>query len=87
PLPLPGQVFAVAELAREGPLPGVGAALSALAGPAARALGELPFDSAYLRYACVADTGRARALGWQPQHSAEDALHELARTGAAAYHP
>jgi UDP-glucose 4-epimerase len=77
-LPLPGQVFAMANLAREGPLPGVGAALSAVAGPAAQALGELPFDSDYLRYACVADTYRARALGWEPQHTAEEALRELA---------
>jgi UDP-glucose 4-epimerase len=78
PLPLPGQVFAAAELAREGPLPGVGAALSAVAGPAAQVLGELPFDSSYLRYACVADTNRVCALGWHSQHTAEEALRELA---------
>lgn len=39
----------------------------------------LPFDSAFLRYSCVADTRRARMLlGWAPHYSAAQALGELA---------
>lgn len=36
---------------------------------------SLPFDPAFLQYACVADTQRAAfELGWTPQHTAVDAL-------------
>lgn len=62
PLPLPGPIFDLADR------PGV-----------AQAVGTLPFDVAFLRYSCVGDTRRARQeLGWTAQHSAEDALRELA---------
>jgi UDP-glucose 4-epimerase len=63
PLPLPGPLFDAAGLL------GGGVSL----------IGELPFDSGFLRYSCVADTRRAgEELGWLPQHSAEEALRELA---------
>lgn len=40
---------------------------------------SLPFDPAFLQYACVADTRRARSeLGWAPQHTAAAAVAELA---------
>jgi UDP-glucose 4-epimerase len=36
---------------------------------------SLPFDPAFLQYACVGDPRRAiNELGWQPQHSAAEAL-------------
>jgi UDP-glucose 4-epimerase len=57
------------------PLPGW--ALGALAPRAARLPGPLapPFGNAYLRYACVADTGAAHAaLGWQPRHTTTSAV-------------
>jgi UDP-glucose 4-epimerase len=39
---------------------------------------SLPFDPAFLQYACVADTTRARSeLGWAPQHTAAKAIAEL----------
>lgn len=83
-LPLPGVVFAAADHAREGQLPGVEALAGALAAPAAGMLAELPFDAPFLRYACVADTRRARELiAWAPQRTSEDALREL----ACAAHP
>jgi UDP-glucose 4-epimerase len=64
PLPAPGLFFDTAGL------------LGARATPLT---GELPFDPAFLRYSCVADTRHAHdALGWQPQHSADAALRELA---------
>ena len=83
-MPLPGVVFAAASHAREGPLPGVEALAGALAAPVAGMLAELPFDAEFLRYACVADTRRARELiAWAPQRTSEDALREL----ACAAHP
>jgi UDP-glucose 4-epimerase len=43
-----------------------------LTGPVRR---SLPFDPAFLQYACVADTHRAtNQFGWQPQHTAAEAL-------------
>jgi hypothetical protein len=79
-LPLPGVVFGADERARAGPLIGVEAVLRAVTVPAAAALAGLPFEAAFLRYGCVADTRRAReTIAWAPQHSAEDALRELSR--------
>jgi UDP-glucose 4-epimerase len=44
---------------------------------------SLPFDPAFLQYACVADTARARdLLGWAPQHTAADAASSLAEGSA-----
>jgi UDP-glucose 4-epimerase len=58
------------------PLPGPLLDIGGLLGGAAA---RLPFEPGFLRYSCVADTGRARdELGWVPQHSAEQALRELA---------
>jgi UDP-glucose 4-epimerase len=69
PLPLPGPLFGAAGLL------GGGAGLT----------GELPFDTDFLRYSCVADMGRAREeLGWLSQHSADEALRELAPEGELA---
>jgi UDP-glucose 4-epimerase len=80
PVPLPGAAFAAFEFSREAP-PGVGALLAAAVAPAVRTLGDLPFDTAYLRYGCVVDTCRARdLLGWEPQYTAEQALREIAPT-------
>jgi UDP-glucose 4-epimerase len=62
PLPVAGPLFRTASL-----LGGV------------RQSGALPGDPNFLRYPCIADTQRAHdLLGWAPQHSAEDALRELA---------
>jgi UDP-glucose 4-epimerase len=45
----------------------------------------LPGDTDFLRYPCIADTRRAHdLLDWTPQHSAEDALRELAPQQAHA---
>jgi UDP-glucose 4-epimerase len=64
PLPLPGPLLDLA---------------SVFGGGAASLTGALPFDPDFLRYSCVADTRRAREeLGWLPQHSADEALRELA---------
>jgi len=61
PLPLPGPVFDITRLLG-----------------AARSIGELPFDIDFLRYPCVADARRARdVLGWEPKHTAEEALRQL----------
>lgn len=44
-----------------------------------------PFDRDYLRFSCVADTGRARReLGWEPVHRAADAVRDLS-AGSQAY--
>jgi len=68
PLPLAGPLFRTASL--------LGGVLPA---------GALPSDTAFLRYPCIADTRRAHdRLGWAPQHSAEDALRELAPQQARA---
>jgi UDP-glucose 4-epimerase len=64
PLPTPGLLFDAVDL---------------LGGRAASLAGALPFDPAFLRYPCVADTHRAyEGLGWQPRYSADEALRELA---------
>ena len=64
PLPLPGPLLGMAGL---------------FGGSAVSLTGALPFDPGFLRYSCVADTGRARAeLGWLPQHTADEALRDLA---------
>lgn len=85
PVPLPSLAFAAVEYARNGPLPGIEALATAVATPLAGLLGTLPFEAAFLRYACVADTGRARELiAWEPQHTAEEALRELAGAASAA---
>ncbi|HEX5689855.1 MAG TPA: hypothetical protein VFX76_07630, partial [Roseiflexaceae bacterium] len=64
PLPAPGLLFGAAGM---------------FGGGAASLTGALPFDPAFLRYPCVADTQRARdELGWRPHHSADEALRELA---------
>jgi UDP-glucose 4-epimerase len=67
-------------LAGRRPLPAPGLFFDAAGLLGGRTLtGDLPFDPAFLRYSCVADTRRAHdALGWQPQHSANAALRELA---------
>lgn len=68
------------------PLPLVGPLLriSQLLGRT-QVLGEVPFDSDFLRYACVVDCRRAReVLGWQPQYSAEEALRLFAPQRAEA---
>jgi UDP-glucose 4-epimerase len=62
PLPLPGPLFDLAGLFGRSTV-----------------TGALPFEPGFLRFACVADTRRAHEiLGWSPQHSAEEALRELA---------
>ncbi len=39
---------------------------------------QLPFDAAFLQFACVADTQRAKMeLGWSPQHTAAEAVRQL----------
>jgi len=64
PLPTPGPLFDAAGM---------------LGSAAERITGTLPFAPEFLRYSCVADTRRAQeVLGWQPQHSADEALRELA---------
>ena len=83
PLPLPPGLIAAAELRRHGQLHGVSALLSTVTAPVDRLLDDLPFNSAFLRYGCVADTRRAaELLGWEPQHSAEETLGALAAAGA-----
>jgi UDP-glucose 4-epimerase len=52
--------------------------LKPVAGPI-RAL--LPFDPAFLQFACIADTQRAKAeLGWDPQHTAAESVQQLINT-------
>jgi UDP-glucose 4-epimerase len=64
PLPLPSPLLDMAGL---------------FGGGATGLTGALPFDPGFLRYSCVADPRRARMeLGWQPQHSADEALRDLA---------
>jgi UDP-glucose 4-epimerase len=47
-------------------------------------IGSWPFDLAFLRYSCIADTRRARQeLGWTPAHGAADALRALRANGRA----
>jgi UDP-glucose 4-epimerase len=83
PLPLPAPAFATAALVREGRLGGLATFAATLAARATALIGPLPFDSAYFRYACVADTRRARAeLGWMPQHTVAEVLREF---GAAPH--
>jgi UDP-glucose 4-epimerase len=61
--------------------PAVGAAL-ALGNRAV--VGSWPFDLAFLRHSCIADTRRARAeLGWAPAIGAADALRALRANGRA----
>jgi UDP-glucose 4-epimerase len=62
------------------PIPGLLFDTSGILGGRAESLtGALPFDAAFLRYPCIANTGRAQEqLGWVAQNSADEALHTLA---------
>jgi UDP-glucose 4-epimerase len=47
-------------------------------------LGNWPYDMAFLRHSCVADTRRAHeVLGWTPAYSAVDALMHMQANGSA----
>jgi UDP-glucose 4-epimerase len=47
-------------------------------------IGSWPFDLAFLRHSCIADTRRAkRELGWAPAHGAVDTLRALRANGRA----
>ncbi len=60
------------------PLPGLLFGTAGLLG-GADLIGELPFDTDFLRYSCVAHVRRAGdELGWLPQYSSDEALRELA---------
>lgn len=66
PTPLPGIAFSGLRLVKP------------VTGPI-RAM--LPFDPAFLQYACVADTQRAKTeLGWNPQHTAVEAIRQMTNT-------
>jgi UDP-glucose 4-epimerase len=63
------------------PLPNGLLGMAAWPGPA-QAAATFPFDIAFLRYPCIADTRRARErLGWAAQHPAEEALREVTSSG------
>jgi UDP-glucose 4-epimerase len=48
-------------------------------------LGSWPYDTAFLRHSCVADTRRAReVLGWEPIYSTVDALALVQANGSTA---
>jgi UDP-glucose 4-epimerase len=51
-------------------------------------IGSWPFDLAFLRHSCIADTGRARReLGWAPAHGAADTLRAMRANGRAPEEP
>lgn len=72
-------------LAGKRPAPVAGPLLEAAAwfGQRRALLGAWPFEQGYLRYACVAETRRAREqLRWQPHHRASEIVREL-----STHHP